>query len=128
MRLQWRDLLLVMVGGAVGSGGRYLVGKLMGPASDARVPWHTLTVNITGAFLLVLLVAMAARSGWPTWWRPLVAVGVLGGYTTFSTFSLESAELLLTGRPSTAFVYSLGSVAAGVAGVLAGRVVGRLVA
>lgn len=128
VRLQWRDLILVMVGGAMGSGCRYLVGKLMGPTADARVPWHTFTVNVTGAFLLGLLVAVAARSGWPGWWRPLIAVGVLGGYTTFSTFSLESAELLLTGRPAVAFVYSLGSVVAGVGGVLAGRAVGRLLA
>lgn len=124
----WKDLALVAAGGAVGSATRYLVGKAMGPSADASVPWHTFAVNVSGAFLLGLLVVVAARAGWPAWWRPLIAVGVLGGYTTFSTFSLETVELALTGRPVVAAGYAVGSLAAGLAGVALGIVVGRAVA
>lgn len=125
MRISVRDMALVMAGGAVGSGMRYLVGKAMGPTADARVPWHTFAVNVTGAFLVGLLLALSARRGWPAWWRPLVAVGVLGGYTTFSTFSLEVFELWLTGRGGVAATYAVGSVAAGVLGVWLGTAIGR---
>lgn len=125
MNISFKDLILVMTGGAAGSALRYLVGKLMGPTADARVPWHTFTVNVSGAILIGLLVALAARHGWPSWWRSLVAVGVLGGYTTFSTFSLEVAELWMTGRGGVAAAYAFGSLFAGAFGVWLGTTVGR---
>lgn len=122
-----RDILLVAVGGAVGSVARYGVGKLMGPTADSTVPWHTFAVNLTGAFVLGLLIVLAARQGWPGWWRPLVGVGLLGGYTTFSTFSVEVVELALRGAWATAGLYGLGSLVAGVAGAAAGIFLGRAV-
>lgn len=125
MSLSWKDLLLVALGGALGSSARYLVGKAMGPTSDASVPWHTFAVNASGAFLLALLVVVAARSGWPSWWRPLIAVGVLGGYTTFSTFALEIVELALRGHAATAAAYAAGSLFAGIAGAGLGIAAGR---
>lgn len=128
MTLAWRDLALVAVGGAAGAVTRYLVGKLMGPTVDASFPWHTFVINVTGAFILGLLVVLAARQGWPSWWRPFVAVGVLGGYTTFSTFSLEAVELALTGRFGAAGAYAFGSLALGLAGAWCGMLVGRAVA
>ncbi len=128
MNAHVRDVLLVAAGGAVGAVARYGVGRLMGPTADARVPWHTFAVNLTGAFVLGLLVVLAARLGWPGWWRPLLAVGVLGGYTTFSTFSLEVVELGLHGRYGLAGIYALGSLAAGVVGAAAGIGLGRTVA
>ncbi len=128
MTLAWKDLALVAAGGALGSASRYLVGKAMGPTADASVPWHTFVVNATGAFVLGLLVVLAARLGWPSWWRPLVAAGLLGGYTTFSTFSLETVELALTGHGGTAAAYAAGSLAAGLAGAALGIWLGRTVA
>jgi len=124
---QLRDVLLVAAGGALGSMLRYYVGRLMGPQADTSVPWHTFAVNITGAFVIGLLIVLAAKGGWPGWWRPLIAVGILGGYTTFSTFSLEVVELALRGNTGTAVAYAVGSLAAGVAGCAAGIVVGRAV-
>jgi fluoride exporter len=125
---QARDVLLVMLGGGLGSIARYGVGKVMGPMADSHVPWHTFLVNVSGAFVLGALVAIAARQGWPGWWRPLLGVGVLGGYTTFSTFSLEATELVLRGMHLTAGLYAFGSVALGLfaawLGLLFGRVVG----
>ena len=127
MNAHLRDVLLVAAGGAVGSVLRYGVGKLAGPQADATVPWHTFVVNATGAFLMGLLIVVAARQGWPGWWRPLLGVGVLGGYTTFSTFSLEVSELVLHGAPWLAAGYAGMSLAAGVAGALAGIFLGRAV-
>ncbi len=83
-------------------------------------------MNVTGAFLLGLLIAVAARHGWPGWWRPLLAVGVLGGYTTFSTYSIESVELLLRGQTSVALAYAFGSVVAGLSAAWLGLLTGRI--
>ncbi len=126
MTLQVRDLALVAAGGAVGASLRYLVGKAIGPQADAVVPWHTLAVNITGAFVLGLLVAVASRHGWPGWWRPFIAVGILGGYTTFSTYSLESVELVLHGQSAVGLTYAFGSLVAGLMAAWLGLMVGRL--
>lgn len=123
-----RDVLLVAVGGAAGAVMRHLVGRLLGPASDNAIPWHTLFVNVTGAFVLGLLVTFAARQGSPDWWRPLLGVGVLGGYTTFSTFSLELAELALGGSLPVAAAYLVLSGLAAVGGALVGIMAGRAMA
>lgn len=128
MNAHVRDIALVAAGGAAGSVLRYLVGRVMGPTADAAVPWHTFAVNASGAFVLGLFIVLAARQGWPGWWRPLVAVGVLGGYTTFSTFSLETVELALHGRAGVAAAYAIGSLAAGIVGAGAGILLGRTVA
>jgi fluoride exporter len=123
-----RDVLLVAAGGAVGSAVRYGVGKMMGPQADAVVPWHTFVVNATGAFALGLLIVLAARLGWPGWWRPLLAVGILGGYTTFSTFSLEVVEFALRGSWGMAGSYAALSLVAGFGGAAGGIFLGRAVA
>jgi fluoride exporter len=125
MNLQARDLAMVAAGGAIGSTLRYLVGKAMGPQADSVVPWHTLLVNVTGAFMLGLLIAVAARHGWPGWWRPFIAVGILGGYTTFSTYSIESVELMLRGQATTGAAYALGSLGIGLLAAWLGLLAGR---
>jgi len=128
MSTHLRDITLIALGGAAGSVARYLVGRLMGPQADGAIPWHTFAVNATGAFIIGLLLVLAARLGWPGWWRPLLAVGVLGGYTTFSTFSLEVVELAMRGAWSTASLYGLGSLAVGVVAAACGILVGRSIA
>lgn len=122
-----RDLLLIAVGGAVGAVGRHSVGRMVGPASGG-FHWHTLIINVSGSFALGLLLVIAARQGWPGWWRPLLGIGLLGGYTTFSTFSLESAELILQGSTGIAASYMFISATASVAGALAGIMLGRAIA
>jgi CrcB protein len=121
-----RDVLLVAAGGALGSVARYGVGRLMGPQPGGGIPWQTFLVNATGAFLIGLLLVAAARLGWPGWWRPLLAVGILGGYTTFSTFALETVELAMGGAYVTAGGYALGSLVVGLAAAAAGIAVGRI--
>lgn len=123
-----RDVLLIAAGGAAGSVARHLVGRAMGTAPAGQVPWHTFAVNASGAFAIGLLIVLSARMGWPGWWRPLIAVGVLGGYTTFSTFSIEVVELAMRGSWWTAAAYGGGSLATGVAAAACGILVGRALA
>ena len=105
------NLLLVMTGGAIGAGARYLTGRVMFGAFGPAYPWGTLTVNILGGMLMGLLVGTLARSavaGEP--WRLLLGVGVLGGFTTFSAFSLDAVSLYERGAAAAALGYVLGSV------------------
>lgn len=116
--------VLAAVGGALGALARWGVAEAVPPASGW--PWATLLVNLTGCLLLGALVAvLAARfpdAGWP---RPLLAVGVLGGYTTYSAFALEVVRLAEDGAVLTAVAYVLVSVAGGVAAVAAGTLAAR---
>ena len=121
-----RDLLLVAAGGALGSAARYGVGRWIGLQPGA-VPWPTLLVNATGAFAIGILLVAAARLGWPGWWRPFLAVGILGGYTTFSTFSLETVELVLRGSYGTAAGYAVGTLLVGILACGGGILLGRSV-
>jgi CrcB protein len=122
-----RDVLLVATGGAAGSALRYGIGRLVGTTADAIFPWPTFLINATGSFAIGLLIVAAARLGWPGWWRPLLAVGLLGGYTTFSTFAIETVELMLRGSYGVAGAYALGSLAVGLGAAAGGVLLGRVI-
>ena len=123
-------LLLVMAGGAVGAGLRYQVGSLALRALGPGFPWGTWIVNLAGGLMMGVLAGVLAReaaaSGEPL--RLLVGVGILGGFTTFSSFSLESYTMLLRGDyvPATAYAISsvVGSIAALAMGVQLVRLAG----
>lgn len=105
-------LLLVFVGGGVGAVLRFLLGRWL---ASPHFPWHTLAINVLGSFALGLL------AGWHrdrAAWFALLGTGLCGGFTTFSTFSLETLVLAERGRPLAAAGYAGGSVAAGLVGVL----------
>lgn len=120
------NVLLVAAGGAAGAVLRYAVAQWVVGRFEPTVPWHTLMVNVTGAFLLGLLMALAVdRGSVPEHWRLLLGVGVLGGYTTFSTFAFESVELFAEHAPVLGLAYALGSVCAGVIAAWAGLALGR---
>lgn len=127
MSVHTRDVLLIAIGGALGAVLRHTVGRVVGPQVGPSIPWHTFAINVSGAFAIGLLLVLSARFGLPAWWRPLIAVGVLGGYTTFSTYSLEVVDLAMQGRPLLAGSYALGSVIAGVVGCGLGVWLGRSV-
>jgi CrcB protein len=122
-------LLLVAAGGAVGSVARYLVGvgalRVMGPGW----PYGTFTVNIAGGFLMGCLAAWLAHRGAVAneQWRVLLGVGALGGFTTFSSFSLETALMIQKRDYIPAFSYSAASVLLSVAALFAGLLVARKV-
>lgn len=116
------NLLLVAVGGALGSVARYLTGVAAGRTLGVKFPYGTLTANILGGLLMGILVGVLALRGdqHQERWRLLLAVGGLGGYTTFSSYSLEVARMVETKAWSQALAYSLGSVAASVGAVFLG--------
>lgn len=120
VRSRWDVLLVVGVGGALGSLARWGVGELV-PWSGNDFPWATFVVNITGGLALGMLMVFLLDV-WPPhrYLRPFLGVGLLGGYTTFSTYMLESRDLLAGGEAATAFTYLAGSLAAGLAAVWLG--------
>lgn len=119
-------ILLVALGGAVGSVARYAAGLVAVRLFGSGFPVGTLFVNVTGSFLIGLgLETLARRFGSSQELRLLLLTGVLGGYTTFSTFSLDTLSLYERGEVALAFVYVLTSVLLGLAAVAAGLALGR---
>lgn len=117
--------LYVAAGGAAGAWLRFMVGRLMvlwlGPIRASAFPWGTLTVNLLGSFAMGLLVGWLARYGsHGESTRLFLAVGLLGGFTTFSAFSLEIVNLAERGQAGVAILYAAVSLAAGVLGLIAG--------
>lgn len=121
-------LLYVMVGGAVGSGARYLAGSAMTALLGPDYPFGTLAVNIVGGLLMGVLVGVLARNDASEHWRLLLAVGVLGGFTTFSAFSLDVVTMIERGAIGVAFGYVLVSVIGSIAALFAGLSAVRAVA
>jgi fluoride exporter len=116
----------VAAGGALGAASRYWLDRLIEQRSFAVFPWSTFTINISGCFLIGLVIsALVDRHEAPAWVRAGLVVGVLGGYTTFSTFAQESLDLLRADDVTLALLYSLGSLACGVLAVLGGTMLGR---
>ncbi|WP_425052892.1 fluoride efflux transporter CrcB [Psychromarinibacter sp. S121] len=120
-------LSMVALGGAVGASGRYLTGlaaiRLIGPG----FPWGTLIVNVVGSFLMgVIVVALAEFSA--NRFAPLLMTGLLGGFTTFSAFSLDAVTLYERGALGTAALYVIASVVLSLGALFAGLAVARGVA
>ena len=117
-------LLQVALGGAVGSVLRWLVGLGFGRAASAGVPLGILAVNVAGSFLMGACVVVLAR--WDAGHlSPLVLTGLLGGFTTFSAFSLDSVTLIERGEIGAAALYVGLSVGLSVCALAAGMWLGR---
>lgn len=118
---------MVALGGALGSAMRYGIVAWSGRALGQGFPWGTMIVNIAGSFVMgVAAVAMMER--FPgSWGRfgPLVMTGILGGFTTFSAYSLDALFLIERGRTAAAAAYIGGSVALSVGGLWAGLALAR---
>lgn len=117
-------LVVIAAGGVIGAELRYGVGVLVG--SDPRAfPWATLLVNVIGGFGIGVLMAMLERAERPhPLVRPFVGVGVLGGFTTFSTYSTDTYRLIDVGRPELALGYLALTLIAALAATVAGTAVG----
>ena len=111
----------VAVGGALGAVSRYSFGLVAFALIGNRFPWATLGVNVVGSFLIGLAaVLIGDRIVDGEFWRPLIIVGFLGAFTTFSAFSLDTLLLLQQGNYNTALAYMLGSVALCLGGTVSG--------
>ena len=122
------QLLLVMIGGAVGAGARHLTGRATLSLFGPGFPYGTLAVNLIGGFAMGLLVGTLARMQVPGEnWRLLLGVGVLGGYTTFSAFSLDVVNMIERGDLAIAALYSIASVVGAIAALFAGLALVRTV-
>lgn len=103
-------IMAVAVSGAIGSVMRYLVGIGAGRLFGTDFPWGTLIINITGSFVMGLFAGLfATRWNLPQAMRIFLTVGICGGYTTFSTFSLDSFYLIERGELAATAVYMIGS-------------------
>lgn len=120
--------LYVAGGGALGSWLRFLVGRAFAPIASA-FPWATLTVNVAGSLAMGLLAGWLAHFGQHgEGSRLLLGVGLLGGFTTFSSFSLDFALLMERGALATALIYVAVSLIAGFGGLFAGLSIMRALA
>lgn len=117
--------LLVALGGAVGSVARYGVNVWTMRAFGPAFPWGTLAVNVVGGFVMGLLAAVLALRGGSTDARVFLMTGVLGGFTTFSAFSLDAVTLWERGEAGTAALYVAASVALSVGALVGGLALGR---
>jgi CrcB protein len=115
-----RDILVVIAaGGALGAAGRYGMAVAL-PHGDDRFPWSTLVTNVLGCFAIgVLLVLVVERLSSSRLVRPFFGTGLLGGFTTFSTYAVDTRALLAAGRPAVAAAYLFGTLVLGLLAVVA---------
>jgi CrcB protein len=127
MNAGWLPYLLVGVGGFIGANARFVMARWIGTAIDTRFPLGTFVINISGSFLLGVIGTLVAQKLVPQSdaVRLALAVGFLGAYTTFSTFTFESLALLEDGAWLIAVANVLLSVLLGLVAVRAGIVVAR---
>ncbi|WP_418595164.1 fluoride efflux transporter CrcB [Ponticoccus sp. (in: a-proteobacteria)] len=117
-------VLQVAIGGALGASARYMTGVAMARLMGKGFPWGTLTVNVVGSFAMGALVVLLAHLGGNRW-APLLMTGVLGGFTTFSAFSLDVVTLYERGQTGAAAGYVAVSVLASIAALFAGMSLAR---
>ena len=120
-------IVAIAAGGALGAVSRHILGAAIMRAVGASFPYGTLAVNVLGCFLMGLLVSLLTyRLQLSMEWRGFLTVGLLGGFTTFSTFSLEGVLLFERGEHVAAAGYLAASVALGIGAVLAGMLLGKM--
>lgn len=122
---EWARTLLVGVGGFVGTALRYALGGLVHRLLPPEFPWATFLVNVSGCLVIGFLAALSEERAMAPSGRLFLMVGVLGGYTTFSTFGYETLSLAREGSHALAAANAVGQVLLGLAAVWAGMVVAR---
>jgi CrcB protein len=121
--------LIVFFGGGLGAALRHGVNIVAARAFGTDFPYGTLIINVLGSLAMGLIAEyFALKIGLPQRWRLFLTTGILGGFTTFSTFSLEAALLYERGAATTAAIYVIGSVVLGIAALFAGMAIVRMLA
>lgn len=124
---RWDVLLVIAAGGALGSLARWGLGELVGGDAD-RFPWATFVANVTGSFALGVLMVLAVELfSTSRYLRPFLGVGLLGGFTTFSTYQLDTRALVAADRVPLAAVYVGGTVVSVLLAVWLGLALARSV-
>ncbi len=124
-RAPWSVLGAISLGGATGALARYGIGYAL-PASPTGFPWATFGINVVGCLLIgILMVLIGGRWAGRPLLRPLLGVGVLGGFTTFSTYVVDIQRLTQGGAAGTALAYLVATVVAALAAVYLGTALGR---
>ena len=119
--------LLASLGGAIGAGSRYLVNVLCAYCITPGFPWATFVINISGSFLMgVVVTGLVPYLGGSVAWRTFLATGILGGFTTFSAFSLEAVDLMQRQQAAPFLIYVIGSVVLSLMALVLGAAVARV--
>jgi CrcB protein len=119
-------LVVIAIGGMLGAAARFKLSEAL-PTKAGQFPWATFWTNLSGSFLLGFLLILLLERLPPTRYvRPFLATGILGAFTTMSTFTVEAALLIKNSHAATGVLYGLGSVTAGVFLAYAGIVAARL--
>jgi CrcB protein len=122
----WRVVAVVAAGGAIGALARFGLAELW-PHRPGAFPWTTFGVNTSGCLLIgMLMVLMSEAWAAHRLLRPFLGTGVLGGYTTFSTYAVDAQQLISRGAAGTALAYLAGTLAAALAAVYIGVLGARL--
>ena len=126
--IEWKAVFAVAIGAAIGGVARYVVGQIFAQRFGPGFPYGTLFINVTGSFLIGVVAELATSRafGMTPLIRVFAATGLLGGYTTFSAFSLDALVLVSDGAALLAALYAAGSVALGVIAAYAGLVLARI--
>ncbi|GAC1404736.1 MAG: fluoride efflux transporter CrcB [Ktedonobacteraceae bacterium] len=117
-------IILVGLSGALGATSRYLLGRFIAERANSQLPLGTMLINLTGAFLIGLLFALAGHKLISASQQIILATGFLGGYTTFSTMSWEGVQLARGGSTLSAMLYLGGSVVLGLVCATLGMLLG----
>jgi CrcB protein len=125
MDSSWMRVLLLSMGGALGVNARYWLAIWIDRRVGPKFPWATFSINVSGSFAIGLAAVLLARWATHPHARLFVVVGFLGGYTTFSSFSLESWALVQRSALGLALAYMGGSVASGFVAVVLGVALGQ---
>lgn len=122
----WMTVLQVALGGAIGAAARFMAGIWIARLWGQGFPLAILSVNVLGSFLMGLFVIFAARNNVPGL-QPFVMAGLLGGFTTFSAFSLEAVTLVERGQTAAAILYVTLSVVLSILGLVLGLWIARTI-
>lgn len=118
----------IALGGALGALGRYIVSTWVGNRSSIVFPWGTFSVNVLGCFVLgVIYILGTEKLMISANMRTFLTVGFLGAFTTFSTFSLDTLKMMLSGEEKIAFIYVMVSIVIGLIATYLGMVIAKLI-